>query len=128
VPLDYDDPTVGTASLYLVKYPHTTRKKQGTIFSNPGGPGASGSAYNYRTGAAHNVLTGGGYDVVRVASFSQTYRANHADTDSRSAGIPEASTFPHLERHVSNRCKTKLVGDQPFHCDTNSPQTFLDLR
>jgi hypothetical protein len=64
VPLDYDNPSLGSASLFITKYPHTTRRKLGTLFSNPGGPGSSGSAYTWRTGEAHSNLTGGGYDIV----------------------------------------------------------------
>ncbi|ORY25454.1 hypothetical protein BCR39DRAFT_544153 [Naematelia encephala] len=64
VPLDYDDPSIGTASLYLVKYAYTSQKRLGTIFINPGGPGSSGSRYIWATAKAHNVLTGGDYDIV----------------------------------------------------------------
>ncbi|MGJ3508870.1 alpha/beta hydrolase [Enemella sp. A6] len=42
-PLDYDDPDRQALSLFLTKVPATEEPKLGTIFVNPGGPGAGGS-------------------------------------------------------------------------------------
>jgi hypothetical protein len=39
VPLDYQNATVGKASLAVARYPSTNQTKLGTLFLNPGGPG-----------------------------------------------------------------------------------------
>lgn len=44
-PLDWTDPKGERITLHLVKQPATGRKPLGTLFVNPGGPGASGADY-----------------------------------------------------------------------------------
>ncbi len=44
VPLDYADPTGETIELYVVRTP-ATGKRIGALFTNPGGPGASGAEF-----------------------------------------------------------------------------------
>ncbi|PPF66276.1 alpha/beta hydrolase [Rathayibacter tritici] len=43
VPLDWDDPSGGTASIALVRRPATQGPALGSLLVNPGGPGASGA-------------------------------------------------------------------------------------
>ena len=46
VPIDYDDPSVGTVSLALNRArANAAQGYRGTVLINPGGPGASGKAY-----------------------------------------------------------------------------------
>jgi hypothetical protein len=40
VPLDYQNATAGKASLAVARFPATRQPKIGTLFVNPGGPGA----------------------------------------------------------------------------------------
>lgn len=42
VPLDWSDPQGGTIELAVARRPASGRKRIGTLFTNPGGPGASG--------------------------------------------------------------------------------------
>lgn len=44
-PLDWSDPGAATITLRLVKHPATGDERLGTLFVNPGGPGASGADY-----------------------------------------------------------------------------------
>lgn len=44
-PLNWDEPAGETITLSMVKHPATGVKKLGTLFVNPGGPGASGVEY-----------------------------------------------------------------------------------
>lgn len=44
-PLNWDEPAGETITLRLVKHPATGTEKLGTLFVNPGGPGASGAEY-----------------------------------------------------------------------------------
>ncbi|KAL1745843.1 Alpha/Beta hydrolase protein [Schizophyllum fasciatum] len=65
VPLDWADESAGTAHIAVVKYPAADKEKKGTIFFNPGGPGASGVEFVIT--AAEQVLVpfvGTGYDLV----------------------------------------------------------------
>ncbi|KAJ7756592.1 hypothetical protein B0H16DRAFT_1825999, partial [Mycena metata] len=43
VPKDYFDPTAGMASIAITRFGATKHPKKGTVFLNPGGPGASGT-------------------------------------------------------------------------------------
>lgn len=45
VPLDYQNATAGKASLAVARFPATRQPKIGTLFINPGGPGAYSSSY-----------------------------------------------------------------------------------
>lgn len=45
VPLDWTDPGGQTITLSLIKHPATGAKSLGSLFINPGGPGASGVAF-----------------------------------------------------------------------------------
>jgi pimeloyl-ACP methyl ester carboxylesterase len=51
VPLDYDDPKAGTATLALDRLPATGADRIGTLFLNPGGPGGSGVDFAAGVGA-----------------------------------------------------------------------------
>ena len=44
-PLDHDDPDGGALTLALARRPATAEPRRGTLFINPGGPGASGRSY-----------------------------------------------------------------------------------
>lgn len=63
VPLDWADESVGTGKLAVAIYP-ATKERWGTMFGNPGGPGASGIEYVLGYGPNISVMTGGHYDVV----------------------------------------------------------------
>ncbi|KZT54877.1 hypothetical protein CALCODRAFT_404705, partial [Calocera cornea HHB12733] len=67
VPLSYLHPVVGeTVSLALRKYPAQAPAElyQGTLFTNPGGPGGSGTAYLVERGPALSKILGGRYDIL----------------------------------------------------------------
>ncbi|QRV81574.1 tRNA-dihydrouridine synthase 4 [Ceratobasidium sp. AG-Ba] len=65
VPLDYHNPAAGKASLAVARYPATKQPKKGTLFLNPGGPGASGVdlVISEKSEQISNA-TGGYYDLV----------------------------------------------------------------
>ncbi|KAI0758743.1 alpha/beta-hydrolase [Fomes fomentarius] len=63
VPLDYHDSSAGNGRLALIKV-NATRERRGTVFMNPGGPGASGVELFDVFSAAFLDWTGGFYDVV----------------------------------------------------------------
>ncbi|KAI0369590.1 hypothetical protein BV20DRAFT_1078332 [Pilatotrama ljubarskyi] len=63
VPLDYNNNTVGTGRLALVKA-NATGDRLGTMFFNPGGPGVSGVASLSSASPLLLGYTGGQYDIV----------------------------------------------------------------
>ncbi|KAG8761909.1 hypothetical protein FRC11_012319 [Ceratobasidium sp. 423] len=65
VPLDYADPSAGTATLAVARLNATVSPRLGTIFVNPGGPGGSGVelVLSDLIPFARNA-TGGQYDVI----------------------------------------------------------------
>lgn len=70
--MDYFNPTAGTASLSLARFPATNKTgKIGTLLVNPGGPGGSGVLFLYRAGKRLNDLLGGKYDIVGVFYLRQ---------------------------------------------------------
>ncbi|CAE6457439.1 unnamed protein product [Rhizoctonia solani] len=65
VPLDWDDPAVGKASLAVARYNATKEPRLGTIFMNPGGPGTSGVDKLLKGLAIiMSEASGGQYDIV----------------------------------------------------------------
>ncbi|KAG8780060.1 hypothetical protein FRC12_023502 [Ceratobasidium sp. 428] len=64
VPLDYQNDTVGKASLAVVRLQATQQPKLGTLFVNPGGPGGSGVGFMFSDGQVIMQAAGGQYDVV----------------------------------------------------------------
>ncbi|KAJ8494840.1 hypothetical protein ONZ51_g2091 [Trametes cubensis] len=63
IPLDYHDRSAGTGRVAVAKANATT-ERFGTLFLNPGGPGASGLAALDQLGSTVLSLTGGHYDLV----------------------------------------------------------------
>ncbi|KAI5894742.1 alpha/beta-hydrolase [Schizophyllum commune H4-8] len=74
VPLDWADESVGTAHIAVVKYPAADKEKKGTVFFNPGGPGASGVEFLI-THAEEALIpfVGTGYDLVGWDPRGTTY-------------------------------------------------------
>ncbi|KAI0334630.1 alpha/beta-hydrolase [Cubamyces sp. BRFM 1775] len=63
VPLDYQDPSVGSAQLAVAKV-NATGERRGTVFFNPGGPGESGISSLDQNVNLLLEVTGGVYDIV----------------------------------------------------------------
>lgn len=63
VPLDYANPSGGTVRLAVARVRHTTRRSQGVMLVNPGGPGAPGLEWA-DLGGLMPKRSGAGYDWV----------------------------------------------------------------
>ncbi|KAI0350500.1 alpha/beta-hydrolase [Trametes cingulata] len=63
VPLDYHDPSAGSGRIAVAKA-NATGERRGSVFFNPGGPGASGIASITGNTEVLLNLTGGVYDIV----------------------------------------------------------------
>ncbi|KZP19421.1 hypothetical protein FIBSPDRAFT_1025314, partial [Athelia psychrophila] len=65
VPTDYADPRAGDASLSILRLLADSDKRRGSIFTNPGGPGISGTGEHQRERALDMMeKSGGEYDIV----------------------------------------------------------------
>ncbi|KAF7972928.1 hypothetical protein HWV62_16588 [Athelia sp. TMB] len=65
VPMDYADPSVGDASLSILRLLADANKRRGSIFTNPGGPGISGTGDHQRERSLNMMEESGGqYDIV----------------------------------------------------------------
>ncbi|KAG8955757.1 hypothetical protein FRC03_011091 [Tulasnella sp. 419] len=64
VPLDYANPSAGSARLAVIRYKATATPRLGSLFLNPGGPGGSGVQLVELSGRTFSNLTGGHYDIV----------------------------------------------------------------
>ncbi|KAJ7171065.1 hypothetical protein C8R46DRAFT_1087578 [Mycena filopes] len=70
VPTDYENPSAGTSTLALSKYPATCPESErlGIIITNFGGPGVSGRDASFASGARIQNFTGNRHDII---SFDQ---------------------------------------------------------
>ncbi|CAE7135453.1 unnamed protein product [Rhizoctonia solani] len=65
VPLDYFDPSAGTATIALAKYKADPELHRGSVFVNPGGPGAPGKLLVTKLGdSLATSKFGGHFDIV----------------------------------------------------------------
>ncbi|CAE7135424.1 unnamed protein product, partial [Rhizoctonia solani] len=65
VPLDYFDPSAGTATIALAKYKADPELRRGSVFVNPGGPGAPGKLLVTKLGdSLATSKIGGHFDIV----------------------------------------------------------------
>jgi hypothetical protein len=68
VPLDYADPSIGMASLSIMRLLADPDRRLGSLFTNPGGPGVPGTGDYMRMRAVEIMEQSGGlYDIVRSA-------------------------------------------------------------
>ncbi|MGO1539453.1 MAG: alpha/beta hydrolase [Leucobacter sp.] len=63
-PIDWEDPAGERLSLHMVKLPATGGDPLGTLFVNPGGPGASGASYVVNTAGSVTEEVRERYDVI----------------------------------------------------------------
>ncbi|KAG8843641.1 hypothetical protein FRC20_003902 [Serendipita sp. 405] len=64
VPLDWADESKGMIPLALARLPAATSPREGFMFINPGGPGASGTSMILTEGQGLQSLLGRGWDIV----------------------------------------------------------------
>ena len=94
-PLDWDDPAGDTITLRMVKQPATGGTAIGSLFVNPGGPGASGVDYLMNgVGSAVQADVQREYDVIGwdprgVGASSQVRCLDSAGMDEYLFGLPE---------------------------------------
>jgi len=142
-PLDWDDPEGERIALALVKQPATDGDAQGTLFVNPGGPGASGvdhiaQGIDYAVGEplqrAYDVI---GWDPRGVGQSSAVVCLDDAgmddhlygpsDTDDLEPGTQEWVDAAIAEnREFGNTCLDR-TGPLLGHVDTGSTVQDLEM-
>lgn len=71
MPLDYANPSVGMASLSIMRLLADPETRLGSLFTNPGGPGIQGTGdYMRWRGPEIMEQSGGRYDIVRSLHLS----------------------------------------------------------
>jgi pimeloyl-ACP methyl ester carboxylesterase len=122
VPLDYQNPTHGRASVPLVKYPAKSNSSdgpyQGQILLNPGGPGASGISEALDDGTLIQAVLGTNWDIVGFDTRGEWLSQPLADCSSnvslglnttlRARSVPRVSD----EFYTSVIDYTKGLGEQ----------------
>lgn len=116
-PLDWDDPAGETLTLRMVRHQATGDEKLGTLFVNPGGPGASG--VDYVTGSLEHAVqpdVRAAYDVVGwdprgVGASSPVQCFDAAGMDDFLFGDePE----PEFERGSDEWIEAEIAATRPF--------------
>ncbi|KAJ7159601.1 Alpha/Beta hydrolase protein [Mycena filopes] len=131
VPLDYSDPSVGTAALAVIRFPAANVSKSdygGPILFNPGGPGGSGVNTLIQTGPEFHLVLGNQYDIVSfdprgvgfsipIASFFETaaeralWNAGSFPTSLNASddALPRAWGLAHLEGQLAAQRDTSQI-------------------
>ncbi|KAF4636870.1 hypothetical protein G7Y89_g1204 [Cudoniella acicularis] len=131
VPLDYQNPHLGRASVPMVKYPAQTNSSdgpyQGQILLNPGGPGASGISEALNNANEIQAVAGSNWDIVGFdsrgmwlsepnanCSANNTISAENITLYSRS--VPRVTdefydSFIEFGKELGERCE-KITGGQ----------------
>ncbi|KAF8599715.1 alpha/beta-hydrolase [Ceratobasidium sp. AG-I] len=119
VPRDYSNPSDNdTVSVFMRMLPATVspERRLGTILTNPGGPGGSGSMFVALAGEGMSKLADGRYDILGfdprgvnltgppTACFSAESKALHMEYQELLLGAP----FPHLQPDAQRVLVTKL--------------------
>lgn len=120
VPINYGNPGGERMHLALVKYPATNKKKRlGSLFVNPGGPGASGVQYGYAAEYIVSKKILGSYDLVGfdprgVGGSSAERCLTNSETDKLieangppADGLSETS-LESASKLLATRCQEKL--------------------
>jgi len=142
-PLDWNEPEGERIELALVKQPALSGKAQGTLFVNPGGPGASGVDYiansiDYAVGAplqqAFDVI---GWDPRGVGSSTPVHCLDDAGldqllygksaTDGLEPGSQEWVDAALAENKAYGEACLKETGALLGHVDTGSTVRDLDM-
>ncbi|KAJ6569153.1 alpha/beta-hydrolase [Mycena capillaripes] len=134
VPLDYSDPSVGTAALAVIRLPANVSKAEyrGPLLFNPGGPGGSGVDTLVTTGASFQVVFGSEYDIVsfdpRGVSYS-TPIASFFQTDAEralwNAGSLPTSLNASSDSLPHDWARGKLLGQLAAQRDSSGILTYM---
>ena len=79
VPLDYDDPSAGTANIAFAKHSATVQPAKGDIIYNPGGPGESGVSGMYDALPSLIGLLGDSYNIIGMDPRGVSYSGPSVD-------------------------------------------------
>ncbi len=141
-PMDWNDPTKGEpVELALVRQPATGGKPQGSLFSNPGGPGGSGfdfvaQSYGFFSDDLRENFDLVGWDPRGVGRSSAVYCRDDAGMDEYFYGVPDNYTQMTPQQQLewetakSQRFAAdclKGTGELLGYVDTNSTVHDLDL-
>ena len=139
-PIDWAQPAGATLTLSLIRHPATGSKSQGSLFVNPGGPGASGVAFvrDNLSYAVDKTLQDSfdviGFDPRGVGESSPITCYSAAEMDDFLYGLPGAARGTQAalseglasSRDFAGACKQNS-GELLAHVDTVSVARDLDM-
>jgi pimeloyl-ACP methyl ester carboxylesterase len=140
VPVDWSTPAGSTITLSLIRHPANSSKRKGSLFVNPGGPGASGVAFvrdnlNYAVDKTlQDTFDVIGFDPRGVGESSPVTCYPAAQMDDYLYGLPTAARG--TQAALSERLKASTdfaqacqhnSGDLLAHVDTVSVARDLDM-
>ncbi len=134
VPLDYDDPTGPKTPLHLLRVPAgDPAHRIGTLFVNPGGPGATASDFAAYFGALVAPAVANRFDIVGIdprGTSKPTMRCVTDEQRPRGAHVPfpvttkEAQLWIGLDTWVRRACRT---GPAPITQHMSTADTARDM-
>jgi len=147
VPLDYQNPRLGRASVPLIKYPAVPNSPdgpyQGMILINPGGPGASGVNEARDNASTIQSLIGTNWDVVGFdargmwlsepsASCQLTNTTSGHRLTLRSNSVPKVTdefynSYIEFGKELGRRCKTSIGGNKDAGPHMTTAVTARDM-
>ncbi|KAI0133947.1 TAP-like protein-domain-containing protein [Xylariales sp. AK1849] len=146
VPLNYQNPNFGRASVPIVKYPAQSNSSygpyQGMILLNPGGPGASGVNEALNNATLIQTVVGTNWDVVGFDSrgmwFSQPVATCSTNTTSdqdiilRSRSVPRVTdefynNFIQSGKELGEQCEKSIGGDKDAGPHMSTATTARDM-
>ena len=136
VPMDYDDPSGATVEIQLKRAPAESKDPIGTMFVNPGGPGASGVDYleSFAPQMSDEVLDNYdiiGFDPRGVAESDPLVCLDDAELDELVAYDPDPDTpdevtkATELARGLGEACAD--AGELSAHMSTEEVARDLDI-
>lgn len=137
VPLDYSDPSAGTASLYLIRHRATDPDARiGSMLINPGGPGVPGSDYGYFASQLFSESIVERFDIIgwdpRGTGVSSPaidcvddYDRYYASIDITPDDDAERQQIIDLAEEFQNGC-VQRTGDVIQHLGTNNSARDID--
>ncbi|KAI0355783.1 alpha/beta-hydrolase [Trametes cingulata] len=144
LPLDYDRPDGPTTAIALRMIPATNKETyRGTLLTNPGGPGGSGTEHVARRGEQISRIVGDSFDILGFdprGIGATTPSARCFDTDSqrklwqlqeddRLLNLTDGSVeiYRARERLVAARCQEKIGGEDGIARFAGTPSVARDM-
>jgi len=139
VPLNYDDPSMGTIDLYVTRHLADPAQRIGSLLVNPGGPGFGGSDFAIYADQIYSQTLLDHFDIIgwdpRGTGLSEPaidcvadYDLYFADTDITPDDDAEKQQLIDLAMEFTNNCVDKNAELLPYVGTNNSARDMNSIR